>query len=82
MILFTFRCASCNVLSTSALYVSSTFTIEIPSCEVDVILFTPSKALTASSIFVVTEFSTSLGEAPGYTVLIEICGDVIFGNNS
>src|SRR5690606_1464358 len=77
-----FRCASVSKKLTSAPSFNVTITIEAPSKEVDSIFFTISKDATASSIFLVTVFSTSVGEAPGYTVWMVITFTSKFGINS
>ncbi|MNT69997.1 hypothetical protein D3C72_2083500 [compost metagenome] len=62
---FTLRCASFKDKSTFALAVSVMVTIDTPSNDVELIFFTFSIEDTASSTFLVTVFSTSLGDAPG-----------------
>ena len=79
---FTFLCASCNARSIFADCSNSIVTTETPSAEVDLTALTLSRLDTASSMYFVTEFSASCGEAPGYTVVIKIIGGLIFGNNS
>ena len=62
------RWASVNRKFTSAPSFKVIMTTETFSMEVDSNFLILSKEETASSIFLVTVFSTSVGDAPGYTV--------------
>ncbi|MNX99024.1 hypothetical protein D3C86_1314540 [compost metagenome] len=62
---FTFRCASFNEMSILALSVKVMVTVDKLSNETAFIFLMFSIDDTASSIFLVTVFSTSAGEAPG-----------------
>ncbi len=62
---FTFLCAFCNCISTSAAWLNCITTNETPSAEVEVTLSISSSVEIASSMGLVTEVSTSFGEAPG-----------------
>ena len=64
-IAFTLRCASFKAKSTSAPSFNCTIITDKLSYDDDSTFFTFSKDPTASSIFRVTDVSTSLGEAPG-----------------
>ena len=67
-IAFILRWASFIETSTLAFEVNVIDTIERLSYDLDSIFFMFSKDAIASSTFLVTVFSISLGEAPGYTV--------------
>ena len=81
-IAFILRCASFKDSFSSASEVRVKLTVESPSKDFDSIFLTFSTEEMASSIFLVTEFSTSLEEAPGYGVEIVIKLRLNFGNNS
>ena len=59
------RCASCKARLISVSCLNSRVTVETLSKDVERMLVTFSIEETASSIFLVTLFSTSAGEAPG-----------------
>src|SRR5688500_15313664 len=79
---FTLRCASCKLRSTLVPCFRLITITEKLSCEVLLMDSTFSKEDSASSISLVTEFSTSEGEAPGYKVEIVSTGGLNLGNNS
>src|SRR4051812_20233668 len=81
-IAFTLRCAPCRAISTFASLFNSIVTVDKLSEDLEMIFLIFSMDATASSIFLVIVLSTSLGEAPGYTVAIVTTGDVNFGSNS
>ncbi len=81
-IAFTLRCASFNEMSIFAASVKVMVTVDKLSKDTELIFLMFSIDDTASSIFLVTVFSTSLGEAPGYMVEIDTTLFENFGSNS
>src|SRR5690606_11961576 len=79
---FILRCASCKAISTSMSSTNSMVMMDTLSMDVDLIWSIPSNEARASSSFMVTEFSTSDGAAPGYTVETVSTLGLNFGKSS